>query len=348
MKILRGGNLNQPLTSPRLHSFDALKLFAIFLVLWGHSIQHLLSSNYVDEPIYRYIYSFHMPLFMIISGYFASSSMNLNFRILLKKKFIQLILPCIIWGIIIALMMWVLKGKMDNMPTFFHKLIMNFWFLKSLFLCYILAYAGKKILGNKYAWIILTLLLSQIFPPFNIPLMYPMFLTGIYLRKIDTQWKKQAKALFSISFIIFLILLCFWDKSHWTFSEINTLSTLKNQNWELFSLVVWHKIYSIIIGIAGSFTFISLFYLLLKNNKQSKLLNTIYDWGKYTLGIYILQLIILETFMAWVINFDHFGFWIFNFIISPSLSVSVLIICVSIVKFINTYSILRLWLLGKE
>lgn len=348
MKILRDRNSNQPFTSSRLHSFDALKLFAIFLVLWGHCTQHLLSSDYADEPIYRYIYSFHMPLFMMISGYFASSSMNLDFRNLFKKKFIQLILPCIAWGIIIYLMMWILKGKTDNISTFFYRLVMNFWFLKSLFLCYMLAYTGKKILVNKYAWIILTLLLSQIFPPFNMPLMYPMFLIGMHLRRMATQWQNQVRKLLPISSILFFILLCFWDKSYWESSETGILSALKSQNWGLFSFIVYHKVYRIAIGITGSFTFIFLFYLLFRNDRQSKLLNTIYDWGKYTLGIYILQLIVLETFMARILNFDHCGFWIFNFVIAPLLSVLVLIACVSIVKFINKYPILSFWLLGKE
>ena len=55
----------------RLVYFDMLKLFAIFLVIVGHCAQYLLSSSPYDEPLYVYIYSFHMPLFMIISGFFS-------------------------------------------------------------------------------------------------------------------------------------------------------------------------------------------------------------------------------------------------------------------------------------
>ena len=60
----------------RLVQFDAVKLFAIYMVILGHCIQHLLSSDYLDEPGYIMIYSFHMPLFMMISGYFASSGLK--------------------------------------------------------------------------------------------------------------------------------------------------------------------------------------------------------------------------------------------------------------------------------
>lgn len=47
---------------------DVLKGFAIFLVVMGHAIQY----NQVDfdtNPVFRFIYSFHMPLFMFVSGF---------------------------------------------------------------------------------------------------------------------------------------------------------------------------------------------------------------------------------------------------------------------------------------
>ncbi|ROT03695.1 hypothetical protein ED388_12660 [Muribaculaceae bacterium Isolate-007 (NCI)] len=45
---------------------DCLKGFAIFLVVLGHVVQNY---NLMDSWIFRIIYSFHMPLFMFMSGY---------------------------------------------------------------------------------------------------------------------------------------------------------------------------------------------------------------------------------------------------------------------------------------
>lgn len=81
----------------RVLYFDAIKLFAIVCVLYGHCVQHLI-SNGETTPIYIFIYSFHMPLFMIISGFFSHSAMNLKWSDVMKKKSKQLILPCIIGG----------------------------------------------------------------------------------------------------------------------------------------------------------------------------------------------------------------------------------------------------------
>lgn len=86
--------------SRRLIWADMLKCFAIFLVLWGHSIQHLTPSGFMDNPVFRLIYSFHMPLFMIISGYFASGIIKKSWKNLLVKKSLQLVVPTIIPTII--------------------------------------------------------------------------------------------------------------------------------------------------------------------------------------------------------------------------------------------------------
>lgn len=60
----------------RMQSMDLLKFLAIFLVLWGHAEQYLLSCDYAERAVYRHIYSFHMPLFMMISGFFFAMTIK--------------------------------------------------------------------------------------------------------------------------------------------------------------------------------------------------------------------------------------------------------------------------------
>lgn len=87
------------LKGKRNPGFDVVKLIAIFLVLWGHCVQSMLSSDPYKDMVYIYIYSFHMPLFMILSGYFSFNS--LNSKIMLKgiiNRFKQLIIPTLFWG----------------------------------------------------------------------------------------------------------------------------------------------------------------------------------------------------------------------------------------------------------
>lgn len=52
----------------RISYIDQLKGIAILLVVLGHVIGY---NNCEDSFLWRFIYSFHMPLFMFISGYVA-------------------------------------------------------------------------------------------------------------------------------------------------------------------------------------------------------------------------------------------------------------------------------------
>lgn len=51
--------------------FDNLKFLLIMLVVVGHAVQPLISSISSAKLLYLAIYSFHMPLFAFVSGYFA-------------------------------------------------------------------------------------------------------------------------------------------------------------------------------------------------------------------------------------------------------------------------------------
>jgi len=55
----------------RDNRLDVMKGILILLVVLGHVIQRNI-VNYEDNFIFRIIYSFHMPMFMFISGYIAS------------------------------------------------------------------------------------------------------------------------------------------------------------------------------------------------------------------------------------------------------------------------------------
>ncbi|MEU0333350.1 acyltransferase family protein [Streptomyces sp. NPDC006193] len=53
--------------------FDNAKYLAIVLVALGHSWSPLKSDNRVLETLYNVVYTFHMPAFIVISGYFSRS-----------------------------------------------------------------------------------------------------------------------------------------------------------------------------------------------------------------------------------------------------------------------------------
>ncbi len=121
--------------SQRDTTLDALKAVSIFLVCWGHCIQYFIRCAYVENPLWLFIYSFHMPLFMSLVGYFSSSLLNYSIKGALIKRFRELIIPAITFTTI-----YVTFGIFDvhSIKSYISRLIYDFWFLKSAFVCSLL------------------------------------------------------------------------------------------------------------------------------------------------------------------------------------------------------------------
>ena len=76
---------------------------AVFLMLWGHCVQFCCagSFDFFENSVFRVIYSFHMPLFMLISGYlFFFTFQKRNLRDLLIHRTQSLLQPIIMCGIL--------------------------------------------------------------------------------------------------------------------------------------------------------------------------------------------------------------------------------------------------------
>ncbi|MCQ2754560.1 MAG: acyltransferase [bacterium] len=90
----------EDLVQKRSNYADIAKAIAIFLVIVGH-----VRPDTHDIVAYKsLIYAFHMPLFFIISGMFVYAKREVysfeTWKNFLKKNFLILIIPFIIWGLI--------------------------------------------------------------------------------------------------------------------------------------------------------------------------------------------------------------------------------------------------------
>lgn len=85
----------------RIIWLDNLKGVLILLVVLGHAIQAINPVSFQQDPLFLFIYSFHMPLFMFVSGY-ACSRAKVEWG-WLKRRFKQLIIPYTIWSFVACL-----------------------------------------------------------------------------------------------------------------------------------------------------------------------------------------------------------------------------------------------------
>lgn len=73
------------MTKERVHFFDNLKGILIFLVVFGHFALPVHSASDTLNALYGFIYIFHMPLFVFVSGFFAKSIVK-NGRLRIEKN----------------------------------------------------------------------------------------------------------------------------------------------------------------------------------------------------------------------------------------------------------------------
>lgn len=78
---------NVAIPNIRDNYWDTLKFVLIFLVVFGHVLEVNYPPGSVNRGIYNFIYSFHMPLFVFISGRFSHIKNRANY----KKGIIRLL-----------------------------------------------------------------------------------------------------------------------------------------------------------------------------------------------------------------------------------------------------------------
>lgn len=161
--------------SKRDLSLDYIKGILILFVVYGHCLYWLdgnrNSFNYYFLP--KIIYSFHMPLFIFLSGYFFSAKINANIYSTTTEKFKRLIIPHFFFNFIMLIPIFCLWGTYGHFITRFSNGIITissiyhyftmFWFLWCVFISCIITNIVHNCANNKKKGNIILILLSILF-----------------------------------------------------------------------------------------------------------------------------------------------------------------------------------------
>jgi len=116
---------------------DVLKAIATLLVIAGHVIQ-FTNMDFDKSILFKMIYSFHMPLFMCISGYLMPDKVGPGF---FRRKFFQLIIPFFLWSAMLIVVRNIIQGSEISLQILGEGLLQvlltpenGLWFLWVLFL----------------------------------------------------------------------------------------------------------------------------------------------------------------------------------------------------------------------
>lgn len=324
---------------------DYIKALAIILVIVGHVIQKVLyCDNYADTFLFRFIYSFHMPLFMIMSGYVVGLApekyLKTKFTDVLHKRFYALMVPFISWTVIGAIR----AGSFRYIVNIVLDPQNGLWFLWALFFISLIhkllenVTKGKPVLMGGAILITFFLLkvvssivdgrfaIDQIaIHTINYSMGYALCKYGI----LGKSMKHNAPAKIFIGVVLFTVMLPLY---HWG-NEPFDLPLPGAVNKFLYLL------FRLSIGIVGSLTIMSFFYTL-----KSYRLRVLEYIGKRTLGIYTIHFILLSAILTIHRCLDGYS----NVILLPFYSFLLLLASLMIIALLERNKFMSYYLLGKR
>ncbi|WP_455081032.1 acyltransferase family protein [Prevotella melaninogenica] len=321
------------MSNKRILYFDALKFFAIWLVVLGHYLQEIDCGS-VGSYTNQVIYTFHMPLFIMISGFFAQKG-EPSFRNLIIKKTTTLLLPVIIWTAIIVV--YSLLSCKDSMRIQI-ELKGNSWYLKVLFLCLLYQWLSRRFISIDWIAAICSIILLFVLPfgsIFQFNFMYSFFWLGYFIGK-NKDWILRHTILgLYLTGVCFLLGLFFMFLNNWNITKL----IIDFNCWKYTSYLIVVKYY---LGFCGSMFFIFLF----KEIADRKNCSIVAGWGSYTLGIYVMQTFIIQYLF---VDYFHFSYGVIqNYFIAILLSCITCFICILSIRLLSKYPLLDLFLFGNQ
>lgn len=227
---------------------DIARGIGIFLVVLGHSFPDSQFNNSAFYAyVYKLIYSFHMPFFFIISGFFAYKIYEIkslkNYRYYICKKLQRLMVPYFT----ISLVAVPIKLYMNNFaarPVKLNGLITNillypldipiqyFWFIYTLFFIFAVAPVFNKlpVIFTLAIVLVLNLLFTKqigLFYVYGIIHYLFYFFVGIYLKITYDRWKNiKGKYVIVLLFSVFLVVINIFDVKKEVYPYYNLLTAL--------------------------------------------------------------------------------------------------------------------------
>lgn len=222
----------------RNETFIILSAVGILLILLGHLDFPLLNMG----GLFPY-YSFHVMLFVFISGYFYKPEDEEHILAYLKRKVLHLLIPYFIWNLVYGILATLLHGtgmQIGENISLYNLFLAPFlsghqfmfqaasWFVPALFLVELCNILGRKILSlvkirNEYVIMILYLIIGlaavylakrgSVYDYYKLParimLMAPVFQMGrLYKEKLKSHDTLPAYLYFPILLVIQLVIVC--------------------------------------------------------------------------------------------------------------------------------------------
>ncbi|PPA72246.1 acyltransferase family protein [Jeotgalibacillus proteolyticus] len=279
--------------SKRDYFFDNAKFILIFLVVFGHAIQPYIAEDPLLLSLYKTIYFFHMPAFILVAGYFAK---GIHEKGHIRKLVKKLIIPYLIFQTIYTIYYYFLRNEQSLVVDPFNPQ-WSLWFLVSMFFWSLLLILFVDVL--KLSWktalplsIALGLLIgfvndfSQILSISRTFVFFPFFLLGYYAKRNHIYALKRKPFRLAAFFSLTVVLLFMMLLPNWSTQWLLGSHSYENIGAAVeISPFIRMTIYAINVWLVASF------FSLVPDKKYFYT-----KWGKNTLYVYLLHGFIIQLF----------------------------------------------------
>lgn len=341
---------------------DVLKAVAITLVLVGHAMQFgsgmhcYIYSDFFDNVVFKVIYSFHMPLFMLISGYlFRMSVQRHSFRENLVSRFTSLIVPIMLWSIVpyvIRIVSGDERGVFLIVRAYFTTCLGNFWFLWAVFYSSLIVLAVNRFCHDNIVVYIVLAVIMLLIPDLSrlqlYKFMYGYFIVGYMWangrHRVNPANPGRLVAAFMVMCVIYAGLFRLYGRDCYIYT---TGFSLLGKD---MSIQLAIDIYRFVIGIVGSSVVILSAAILAYIFKHvnivgaacGKLVEIVGYVGKNTLGIYLVSTLIF----IYIIKPLAWGLYGIDYVMVLIQTAAVMIMSLVVIWLIRRIPVIGRWLLG--
>lgn len=249
----------------------SLRGLLIVLVVLGHVMTK--NPNFVGKhEIYIWIYTFHMPLFLILSGYYGFSIIKKrNFEII-KTTFVSLIIPFIIVSELYVLVSHILYGTRLRI-SIFQDPVFAMWFILALVFYRLISKLIVKI-PNYLVLVFVISLFADYFPTrildnFDFPRIFSFmiyYFIGFKIRekniKLQNLTISKVNILLCLVFTILIVVSLAQNSYEFVSTFVKQTDYIFFRDLSLLNFIVY-RVVAIILAIINSIVI----YSLIKSNR---------------------------------------------------------------------------------
>ena len=321
--------------------WDLVKGIAIFLMLWGHCIQYCSQETYdvFTDCVYKTIYTFHMPVFMLVSGYlFYYSFRKRELSDLLAHRIQGMLHPIIMATILnnflILILIYVISDRVNFLfGSLFWGIENDLWFLWAVLYCSLVTSVCGK-LTDRHGLQLLLMILGAfailLVPQWNMTLfMYPYFVAGYFCGVYREKARKLYRFLRYAVWLLFPLMVEYYGSRHYIYITPMFSEELGLRPSLEIAAFRWA------IGFVGSIWMLSIVDILQYLGKRIALvqscLKPVSHLGRNSLQIYCLSTSLLSGYLPHlyrkfteVIGGDPFSgnIAVYDFVFTPVLAVA--------------------------